>query len=180
MMPETIATPRLLLRPAMVEDAAALHRLMTWEVVRWLSRPPWPLMREDVEAHLRDVERQRRDGTGAVYVVTFDGEVTGAVGLTERDGARNLGYWLGEAFRDRGFMSEAAAAIIDAYFDADPAIHLTSGFFRGNHASARIQAKLGFVVVGESLRPSRPMQHRLPHRDTVLGRARWQGTGIAA
>ena len=39
-----LTTERLILRPPVAEDAAAIHRLVNdWEVVRMLSRLPFPI-----------------------------------------------------------------------------------------------------------------------------------------
>ena len=43
-----IGTRRLILRPLRESDAAAIFALFNdWDVVRWLSSPPWPYTRED-------------------------------------------------------------------------------------------------------------------------------------
>jgi|HigsolmetaAR202D_1030399.scaffolds.fasta_scaffold00850_24 RimJ/RimL family protein N-acetyltransferase len=180
MMPDTLTTERLLLRIPRREDALALHRQMTWPVVRWLSTVPWPLSEDDVAAHIAKSAEERAAGRAALYAVTKGGEPIGLVGIAPRNGAMNLGYWLGEKHWGQGLMPEAAAAVIDAYFACSRAVHIASGLFAGNEASLRVQQKLGFVVVGEGLVPARPHGRMLPHYDTILGRARWTGQQMAA
>ncbi|MBB6169846.1 GNAT family N-acetyltransferase [Chelatococcus composti] len=180
MMPDTLTTERLLLRIPRREDAPALHRQMTWPVVRWLSTVPWPLSEDDVAAHIAKSAEERAAGRAALYAVTKGGEPIGLVGIAPRNGAMNLGYWLGEKHWGQGLMPEAAAAVIDAYFACSRAVHIASGLFAGNEASLRVQQKLGFVVVGEGLVPARPHGRMLPHYDTILGRARWTGQQMAA
>ncbi|GGG50505.1 N-acetyltransferase [Chelatococcus composti] len=179
-MPDTLTTERLLLRIPRREDAPALHRQMTWPVVRWLSTVPWPLSEDDVAAHIAKSAEERAAGRAALYAVTKGGEPIGLVGIAPRNGAMNLGYWLGEKHWGQGLMPEAAAAVIDAYFACSRAVHIASGLFAGNEASLRVQQKLGFVVVGEGLVPARPHGRMLPHYDTILGRARWTGQQMAA
>lgn len=180
MMPDTLTTERLLLRIPRREDAPALHRQMTWPVVRWLSTVPWPLSEDDVAAHIAKSAEERAAGRAALYAVTKGGEPIGLVGIAPRNGAMNLGYWLGEKHWGQGLMPEAAAAVIDAYFACSRAVHIASGLFAGNEASLRVQQKLGFVVVGEGLVPARPHGRMLPHYDTILGRTRWTGQQMAA
>jgi Acetyltransferases, including N-acetylases of ribosomal proteins len=180
MMPDTLTTERLLLRIPRREDALALHRQMTWPVVRWLSTVPWPLSEDDVAAHIAKSAEERAAGRAALYAVTKGDEPIGLVGIAPRNGAMNLGYWLGEKHWGQGLMPEAAAAVIDAYFACSRAVHIASGLFAGNEASLRVQQKLGFVVVGEGLVPARPHGRMLPHYDTILGRARWTGQQMAA
>ena len=56
-------THGLALRPVKPADAAALYPLMTWNVVRWLSGPPWPLSIVDVTTHLAKSEADMQAGT---------------------------------------------------------------------------------------------------------------------
>jgi RimJ/RimL family protein N-acetyltransferase len=179
MLPQAIETERMLLRPVTPADAEPLHHALTWEVVRWLSRVPWPLAVDDVAAFAAQAEAQRRDGTASHYAMVLDGAPVGVVGIEPRHGAMNLGYWLSEAHWGRGLGSEAATALVSRFFADHPAVHLASGAFAGNEPSLRLQKKLGFVVVGEGLVPSMALQRRLPHYDTILGRARWSD-GLAA
>ncbi len=52
-MTGVIRTERLLLRPLRADDAEPLFALFAnWEVIRWLSLPPWPYTLEDaLELH---------------------------------------------------------------------------------------------------------------------------------
>lgn len=173
MLREPIHTERLLLRPVTVADAPRLHELMTWDIVRCLAVVPWPLELEDLTAYLAGAERDTREGRRVIYAIEFDGEACGVLSLSPRDGAMSLGYWLGENCRNRGIITEAAQAVLDAFFETYPDIHVISGVFEGNGASLRVQEKLGFAVVGETLRHSRALDRLLPYYDTVLGRMKW-------
>ena len=56
-----IGTRRLILRPLRESDAAAIFALFNdWNVVRWLSAPPWPYTRGDAEAFVRAVLEDRK------------------------------------------------------------------------------------------------------------------------
>jgi RimJ/RimL family protein N-acetyltransferase len=47
----TVRTERLLLRPLHADDAEPLFALFSdWEVIRWLSTPPWPYTPGDARA----------------------------------------------------------------------------------------------------------------------------------
>ncbi|MFC7395657.1 GNAT family N-acetyltransferase [Chelatococcus sp. GCM10030263] len=180
MLPQALETERMLLRPVTPADAEPLHHALTWEVVRWLSSVPWPLAVDDVATFAAQAEAERRDGTAFHYAMVVDGTPVGVVGLEPRHGAMSLGYWLGEAHWGRGLGREAATALVGGFFAATEAVHLASGVFAGNEASLRLQKKLGFIVVGEGLVPSKALQRPLPHYDTVLGRARWSDAAAAA
>jgi RimJ/RimL family protein N-acetyltransferase len=45
---------RLALRPVREGDDEALFPLFAdWDVIRWLSSPPWPYTREDMQSFIR-------------------------------------------------------------------------------------------------------------------------------
>lgn len=172
MLNETIRTDRLVLRPARDGDEQALHSLMTWDVAQWLSSVPWPNGVDDTRSHVARVVRMNASGEGAHYVVEDGNAPCGTISLQPSDGALTLGYWLGEGWWGRGLMTEAAEAFIDAFFSRHDVFHITSSAFAGNEASIRVQEKLGFVVVGETVRYSKARRCVVPRFDTVLGRAR--------
>lgn len=172
MLSETITTDRLLLRPVREDDAPALYPLLTWNVTQWLSSVPWPNRVEDTRAHLARAAAASGGGKAAHYVLENGDGPCGTISLHPSDGALTLGYWLGERWWGRGLMTEAAEAFVDAFFQRHDVVHITSSAFAGNDASIKVQEKLGFVVVGETLHYSKPRRCVLPRFDTVLGRAR--------
>lgn len=172
MLKEKIRTDRLLLRPVIVDDAIALDALQTWDVTRWLASVPWPQTLADIKAYLAKAEMENEAGISATYVIEFNGIVCGMIALHPRDGAFSLGYWLGETYRGQGLMCEAAEAFVDAFFERTCAFHITSGMFVGDEPSSRVQERLGFATVGETLRYARPVGKMLPYYETVLGRER--------
>jgi RimJ/RimL family protein N-acetyltransferase len=47
-----IVTPRLTLRPLVIEDTTALLPLFNdWAVIEWLSAPPWPYTDADMRSY---------------------------------------------------------------------------------------------------------------------------------
>jgi RimJ/RimL family protein N-acetyltransferase len=167
-------TRRLALRPIKPGDAAALYPLMTWNVVRWLSGPPWPLSLVDVTTHIAKSEADMQAGLTMSYAIVAGGAPCGAIDIRPMRGAMNLGYWLAEPHWGKGVMSEAVRAIVDAFFRTRPSLYLACGAFAGNAASLRIQEKLGFKVVAENFLLSRPHGRSLPHVETMLGRKLWE------
>lgn len=131
-----IRTERLQLRPLRPEDAPALAEgIADYEIVKWLTRVPWPYSLADAESFVAMV---LRDGQ-AQYAVIEGDRVIGVVSTHEE-----LGYWLRTDAQGRGLMTEAATAAVDAHFTAG-ADRLVSGHHAGNHRSRRILLKLGFV-----------------------------------
>lgn len=170
-----LSTDRLRLEPAASSHATGLFPLFdNWKVARWLSGPEWPQSPGLFDAWLQRTMAANAEGREATFVLLHDSRPIGVVGVNQRRGARNLGYWLGEPYWNRGFMSEAAATLLRWFFAAPDHYFIVSGAIEGNGPSLRIQRRLGFIEVGESGVKSRPLDRRLPHIDTLLGRERWQ------
>lgn len=173
-LPE-LSTDRLRLEPVASHHAAGLFDLFdNWQVMRWLARPGWPQSRDQLDAFLAGAMAANADAREATAAIILDGRPAGIVGLDQRRGAWNIGYWLGEPCWGRGLMTEAAQRMVDWFFETRDQLFLISGAVEGNAASLRIQNKLGFVQVGESMIESNPLGRRVGHVDTLLGRERWR------
>ncbi|KAF0232196.1 MAG: 50S ribosomal protein [Beijerinckiaceae bacterium] len=179
-MPAFIETGRLRLRPAHLGDAEALFALFNnWNVVRWLSSPQWPNTLQMTQAFLARVTGA--DPPEDYRVIEMEGMVVGGIGMRHDPVSRlqsgsglQVGYWLGEPFWGKGVMSEAVRALVSDVFSDKAVPALYSGIFEGNHASLRIQEKLGFVVDGKAMMFSTPWQKELPHLNTVLTRENFE------
>jgi len=174
-----VRTRRLHLRQPRESDAGRLYALFNnWEVMRWLSSPPWPYALADARAFVR----LRASGEGGALggAITLDGELIGFAGVIvkpastiQRERGYSLGYWLGEPWWGRGFMSEAVRALLTHVFATIPEDTIYSGAFAGNAASLRIQEKLGFARDGEGMFFSNPHRKDVLHVNTRLSRARF-------
>ena len=158
-----LETERLTLRLPGEADAASIERLIgDWDVAQMLGRVPYPYpeggaldwiaeLRPKVAAgealNLVLIEKARPE-TGAI----------GSVGLDTREGWEQLelGYWLGKPYWGRGYMTEAAKALVDHAFGAMDLDRIGSGHLPENLASRSVLTKLGFCDVGEEQRWSRP------------------------
>jgi RimJ/RimL family protein N-acetyltransferase len=175
-----IATARLLLEPVRSDFAQSLfEHINDWEVMRWLASPPWPYSLADMHEWIARSNTARAAGRDADYAITVDALPIGVIGVTGLKVGPVLGYWLARPFWGRGFMSEAAAALLAHVFGNGQSF-IASGILEGNAASLRIQHKLGFRVVNERFIHARPHGRPMPHVDTVLGRAHWAQTRRAA
>ncbi|WP_421704274.1 GNAT family N-acetyltransferase [Aliiroseovarius sp.] len=138
-----LRTERLEIRPLTASDeAAVVAQLGDYEVSRWLTVVPYPYTPKDFRDFLDFLEAEPREG-----LAIHDAEgLVGVIGATDR-----LGYWLGRAHHGKGYMSEAAQAVVADHF-ARGAEDMHSGYFEGNGASARVLEKLGFAHTGQSRR----------------------------
>ena len=176
-----IRTARLHLRGVRAGDADRLFPLFAnWKVIRWLSSPPWPYRREDMQRYAR--QDQDAGDHETRFVITRDAVPIGLIGVRMRPASHvqrlpglNVGYWIGEPYWGHGYMSEAAHAVAAQLFSDNANAALYAGAFVGNTASLRVQEKLGFVRDGEAMLFSNPLQKELPHINTVLTREAFGG-----
>ena len=173
-MDVTLETARLLLRQPRPTDAARLAKLLNnFAVSGKLARVPYPYKVADAEWWLGTWRADKPVGEPG-FTIDLPGEgLIGHCGLHQDEGETVIGFWLGEPFWNRGFMSEAAAAVIGWYFTASGAGHLDSGVFAFNKASLAVQNKLGFTETGVGKKHCLARQEDLRHIDTRLTRARW-------
>ncbi|MBS1302773.1 GNAT family N-acetyltransferase [Loktanella sp. SALINAS62] len=129
-----IQTDRLTLRPVVPSDAGAIvAALNDWDVTRWLSVVPFPYTASDAAWWIGHA-----DQPGHWAIDAGDGLI-GAVSIKP-----DLGYWLASDHHGKGFMTEAARAVVADYFctsDAD----LESGHYPANAASRAVLVRLGFA-----------------------------------
>lgn len=64
---------------------------------------------------------------------------------TDQDDECELGYWLGKPFWGRGYMPEAARALLKHGFEELGMKTIWCAYYDGNIKSKRVQEKVGFV-----------------------------------
>jgi RimJ/RimL family protein N-acetyltransferase len=171
----TITTQRLLLRPLEPADTAAIATLIAdWDVIRWLTRPPYPYTASDAAQFIAHVTSKAPSDPDLYFAVTQAGALIGVVNLDRRPRGMNLGYWIGKPYWGHGYMTEAATALAAHFFAIrrDPAI--ASGTLSGNEASAKVLRKLGFEETGRGTTYSGPMARDVPSVEMILTRARFK------
>ncbi len=141
-------TPRLLLRPFTLADAAAVQRLAgAREIASTTAVIPHPYEDGMAEEWISTHAPALAEGRSITYAITLTetGELCGAIGLslTPEHQRAELGYWVGVPYWGRGYCTEAALAVRDLGFrelglHRIEAVHLTR-----NPASGRVMQKIG-------------------------------------
>jgi [ribosomal protein S5]-alanine N-acetyltransferase len=150
----TLTTKRLTLRPFVLDDAWDVERLAGMREIAdtTLNIPhPYP-----VGAATRWIESHGpawAAGTGVVYAIveTSNGKLVGAVSLMQmhREHRRaELGYWIAVDHWNKGFATEASAAILDFGFKSLGLHRIESRHFVRNPASGKVMQKLGMQQEG--------------------------------
>lgn len=130
------------------EDSRAF--LTPWE-------PVWPaddLTKLAFRRRIRRYLREIKNGTGyPFFVFSPDGETLFG-GLTLAQVQRGvtqsavLGYWMGEVYAGRGFMSSAVRAVVAHAFDTLHLNRVEAACLPHNDASIRLLEKVGFQREG--------------------------------
>lgn len=172
-----ITTERLILRPVAASDAEAIAALVdNYKIAVMLARLPYPYKIEDARQFIAWVKEQPADET--VFAVCLDNEARSLIGICsyERRGEPHpeLGYWLGEPYWGKGYMSEAVTAVVDHAFDAAGHERLISGCRLQNLASRRVLEKAGFEHSGQYEIDSLVLKAKVPGHRFVLTRERWE------
>jgi [ribosomal protein S5]-alanine N-acetyltransferase len=151
MTPE-LETPRLLLRPLGLADAAETQILFPqWEIVRYLAdHVPWPYPADGAYTHYRDVALpavEREDAWHwTIRLKSSPGRLIGSISLMKGE-TNNRGFWLGLPWHGQGLMTEASEVVTDYWFDALQFPVLRVPKAAANLASRRISEKNGMRVV---------------------------------
>lgn len=152
-----VLTERLELRLVRLSDSAALQKLMTPAISRWVAVWPFPLTQEAVNRIIDKalVGHSEQRTLPLVIVNQADNQVIGwiKVDFEEFDGKRigEIGYWLSEEVHGMGFGYEAAQGLIAACFEELKTHSMRAGAQTENTVSHKLLMKLGMHRTGEQL-----------------------------
>jgi len=151
MEPVTLHTERLELSVPTVDDVDAIYAACQDPAVQQYTTVPSPYRREHAEGFVEKATGWWAEGSETTWAIRADGALAGMVGLHRLgSGSGELGYWLAPQSRQRGYLVEAAVAVLDWGFAAD-SLALARIEWRavvGNTASARAARALGFRYEG--------------------------------
>lgn len=151
---DVIVTPRLTITRQTLEDAQALHAIMShWDVVRMTGTWPHPVSLEFVRERIGS----RMDEEGFFGIVRDGGLPVG----TGQFAKGEIGYLLAPSHWGRGLGTEVARALVSYGFETSGCHEIRAKVWSDNPASSRILAKLGFRETERTLDENRARQKRL-------------------
>lgn len=152
----TLETPRLILRPLALPDAAEVQPLFAhWEIVKQLNaRVPWPFPDDGAHGFYRDIALpaiQRGEQWHWTLRLRDDSEqkIIGSICLILH-GDTNRGFWMAKQYQGLGLMTEAAAVVTRFWFEQlkQPVLRVKKA--RDNAASRAISLREGMRCIGET------------------------------
>ena len=182
----TLKTERLILRPWTEADAQSLYEYAKdpdiGPIAGW---PPHKSVAESLQV-IKTVftgaqcyaicEKGSNTAIGAIEL-----KLKGHTDMTDRDDECELGYWLGKPFWGRGYMPEAAAALLRHGFEELGMTAIWCGYYDGNDKSKRVQEKLGFVYHHTCKEVPVPLMNeiRVGHTN-IMTKERWKSRLLSA
>ena len=148
----TLRTERLVLRGFTLDDAPRVQQLAgAREVAATTLTLPHPYEDGMAEAWIggHAAAWQARKRMPLAITTRADG-VIGAIGLSLVPEHRRaeMGYWIGVPYWNRGFATEAAAAVLEYGFGALGLNRVVGRYFARNSASGKVLRKLGMAHEG--------------------------------
>ena len=143
--PPTLKTDRLLLRPFAVSDAEDIKQLAGDKAIADTTlNIPHPYNIETAKEWIGTLQPQFEKGKRTVFAMV-DREADRFVGAIElridrRYQRGELGYWIGKAYWNRGFCTEAGQAVLAYGFDRLSLHRIYANHFSRNQASGRVVA----------------------------------------
>ncbi len=175
-----LETRRLWLRwPRRADAQAILRQAGEKAVAEMTSRIAHPLSPAAVEEFILRTRRENAEGAGLTMAITPRAKpnvVIGVVGIGPEpaDGTPRLGYWLGIPVWGQGYATEAARAMLDAFFAYTTNPELTASARVINPASRRVLEKCGFAYTGSGLQAFPARGGVLPVDLFRLDRRAWE------
>lgn len=176
----TLETPRLILRRAVLEDAAPMFR--NWasdpEVTKYLT---WPT-HENIQVSTWVVdswitEYEKNDFYQWMIELKEIGEPIGSISVVrqaEDTGEMEIGYCIGTSWWHQGYTSEALAAVIGFLFQEVGADRISARHDPRNPHSGAVMKKCGMTYVGTMFASDRNNQGICDAAHYTIGRVNWE------
>ena len=180
-LPERIQTDRLVLRRWTLTDVD--------DVLAYAADPEWsrflPVPRPYKRRHAEEAVAGwvlEDWSTNPDWAIEIAGCASGGINLRINHQNRNaeMGYALARRHWGRGYMTEAARAVIDAAFASLPELaRVQAGANARNHASIRVMQKLGMVHEGTIRHAPRGVRLESNEAGVIYAvlREEWEQTG---
>jgi RimJ/RimL family protein N-acetyltransferase len=178
-LPASLTTGRLILRPPVQSDLAAVARLINDPAIAANTgaiRYPYPV--SSGWHWLRKAKAARGAKCDKPYLMVLRSnprQIAGTIGIAMRPGrAPSIGYWVAKRFRRKGFAAEAARALIAAAFTHSGVAAIQASARITNVASQKVLQSAGMRRTGRGHLKSVQLGRYVPTFTFALDRAAWE------
>jgi RimJ/RimL family protein N-acetyltransferase len=149
LVPPTLTTNRLHLRPFTLEDVPRLALLANDKRIADNVGFIHPYGAIDAEKFIRSISDhiEKDHGYSLAIVITESADLIGSIGFTmnAKNFCASFGYWIGVSFWGQGYMTEAARVFLNHLFTAHNLHRITATHNIQNPASGRVMKKIGMT-----------------------------------
>ena len=141
-----LETERLILNAITTSDIPQIVDYLQNKVYSdFTSNIPYPYRKEDAEYWLKLAEEAFVNRKGFTFAIrNKDQKLIGAIGLHDEGSDKaELGYWIAIPYWNKGYVTEAAKAIIDFGFRELHFNKIFATYFPHNPASGKVMEKIG-------------------------------------
>ena len=141
-----LETERLILNAITTSDIPQIVDYLQNKVYSdFTSNIPYPYRKEDAEYWLKLAEEAFVNRKGFTFAIrNKDQKLIGAIGLHDEGSDKaELGYWIAIPHWNKGYVTEAAKAIIDFGFQELNFNKIFATYFPHNPASGKVMKKIG-------------------------------------
>jgi len=157
-----LETERLVLRPLVLDDATTLQKLFNnWNIIKHLNENvPWPYPDDGAYTYFEnDALPRMKNRKALIWTITLENVPIGLIEYRQEPkfdtDQENRGFWIGEPYWNKGYITEAVTAVNDFVFFELGVDKMTLDNFKGNIASRRIKEKTGATYLRLDTRPHR-------------------------
>jgi RimJ/RimL family protein N-acetyltransferase len=148
-------TERLVLRPFVPEDASLLAQLAgKHRVADTTASIPHPYSPDQALQDIHKFNQEFQSGVGAYFAIALRESAENLIGcvllklIDRRDEQGELGYWIDDAESGKGYVTEAARAVLEYGFNVLGLNRICACHMTRNPASGRVLARLGMQQEG--------------------------------
>lgn len=148
----TIATERLTIRPIILEDVNDIHEYVSDQSITMMLYFPHETIEETKNFVTYSVASwNRKYPKDREYVILFDGKNIGCINLVYGEGRKSceMGWIIHREYRNKGFATEAANALLDFAFKTLHVNSVKANCDAENTVSQRVMQKIGMKLISD-------------------------------
>ncbi|MCC7432045.1 GNAT family N-acetyltransferase [Candidatus Peregrinibacteria bacterium] len=143
---------KILLREFQTDDYVDVYKNIQDKKIPLFVGTPFPYGEIEAKAFVKRAIQANKDKSELQMAITDKktGEFCGAIGLMfdRKNPVAEIGFWIGDKYRGKGFMPEASLLMIKYGFEKLELKRIYARAYTQNRSSCRVFEKLGFKLEG--------------------------------